>query len=38
MAGRGWKLQQEGGENVRRYLVIARGSSAKPGEVVQIQK
>ncbi len=32
------QIVQEGGKNVRRYLVIARGSSAKPGEVVQIQK
>jgi hypothetical protein len=32
------QVVQEGGENVRRYLVIARGSSAKPGAVVQIQR
>jgi hypothetical protein len=32
------QVVQGGGENVRRYLVIARGSSAKLGAVVQIQK
>jgi hypothetical protein len=31
------QVMQEGGENLRRYLVIARGNSAKPGAVVQIQ-
>jgi hypothetical protein len=25
-------------ETIRRYLVIARGSSAKPGPVVQVQR
>ena len=32
------QIVQDGGENVRRYLVIARGNSARPGAIVQIQK
>jgi YVTN family beta-propeller protein len=32
------QIVQGGRETIRRYLVIARGSSAKPGSIVQVQR
>jgi hypothetical protein len=32
------QIMQDDRENSRRYLVIARGNSIKPGSIIQIQQ